>query len=228
MAAEGYLQQWWAALVHPDRGAELVVGDSARRGTESFLVGLIMILYALYGVSMGLFRAEWLPPIVSAVKMPMLYMLSLVVCFYPLYVLNVMFGPRLKPAQCLRLLLLAISANAAAIASYAPLSILFTLTTSRQGYSFLILMHVAVLAIAAFISLVVIVVIFEATAKRAGRPIGIKFMLTWGLLYAFVGTQMSWLLRPWLGSYTGPYEILRPRGGSFIEALWALLMRYFG
>lgn len=223
MAVGEYLRQWWAALVHPDRGGELVIGDSRRPGIERFLVLLIVSLYAFYGVSMGLFRAEWLPPIVSAIKMPLLYMLSLTVCFYPLYVLNVMFGPRLRPVQCLRLLLLAISANAAAVASYAPLSIFFTLTTSRQGYSFLILMHVTVLALAAMASLVVIGVIFRSTARRAGRPLSVKFMLTWGLLYAFVGTQMSWLLRPWLGSWSGPYEILRPRGGSFIEAVWSLL-----
>lgn len=223
MTVGEYLRQWWTALVHPDRGGELVIGDSRRPGTEKFLVLLIVLLYAFYGVSMGLFRAEWLPPIVSAIKMPLLYMLSLTVCFYPLYVLNVMFGPRLKPVQCLRLLLMAISANAAAVASYAPLSIFFTLTTSRQGYSFLILMHVTVLALAAMASLVVIGVIFHATARRAGRPIGFKFMLAWATLYAFVGTQMSWLLRPWLGSWSGPYEILRPRGGSFIEAVWSLL-----
>ncbi|MCE5230941.1 hypothetical protein LLG95_15290 [bacterium] len=217
------LRRWWTALVNPDLGGELVVGDTGAAGFERFLIGLIVSLYAFYGVSMGLFRAEWLPPVVSAVKMPMLYMFSLAVCFYPLYVLNVLFGPQLRPGQCLRLLLLAISANAAAVASYAPLSIFFTITTSRQGYSFLILMHVAVLALAAMASLIVIGVVFRATARRAGRPIGFKFMLAWGMLYAFVGTQMSWLLRPWLGSWSGPYEVLRPRGGSFIEAVWALL-----
>lgn len=218
-----HLGLWWSALVHPDRGGELVLGETLRPGIERFLIALIVSLYAFYGVSMGLYRTQWLPPIVSAVKMPLLYMLSLTVCFYPLYVLNVMFGPRLKPMQCLRLLLLAISANAAAVASYAPMSIFFTLTTSRQGYDFLILMHVTVLALAALASVVVIGLIFRATARRAGRPLGVKFMFTWATMYAFVGTQMSWLLRPWLGSWTETYEILRPRGGSFIEAVWTLL-----
>lgn len=217
------LGQWWSALVHPDRGGELVIGETRQPGIERFLIVLIVSLYAFYGVSMGLFRSEWLPPIVSAIKMPLLYMFSLTVCFYPLYVLNVMFGPGLKPIQCLRLLLLAISANAAAVASYAPLSIFFTLTTSRDGYTFLILMHVVVLALAALASVAVIGFIFRATARRAGRRLSAMFMFTWATLYAFVGTQMSWLLRPWLGSWTEAYQILRPRGGSFLEALWALL-----
>ncbi len=227
------LQLWWGALVRPDRGGALVL--DGQPGLELFLLALVALLYGVYGAAMGLFRCgwdegwlmAWLPTAISALKLPFLYLFSLAVCFYPLYVLNLMFGPRLRPAQCLRLLLLAISANAAAIASYAPFSAFFALTTSRQGYSFLVLMHVAVLGLAALASLVVIGLIFRATGEAAGRRARPSFMVVWALLYAFVGTQMSWVLRPWIGSWTGPYAMLRPRGGSFIEAVWHLLGRVF-
>jgi hypothetical protein len=159
--------------------------------------------------------------------MPGLFLLSLAVCFPPLYVLNCGFGPALRPRQSARLLLLSISANAAALASYIPFSFFFTLTTSRQGYGFLILMHVAVFALAGLWSLFVIARLFRAAAKEKGLPLRPLFLLGWGALYGAVGVQAAWLLRPWIGTWSQPYVPLRPLGGSFFEAVWPLIAKLF-
>src|SRR5690606_24139508 len=105
-------------------------------------------------------------------------------------------------------------------ASYAPVSLFFTLTTSKTGYTFLVLMHVAAFAVSAVISLLVIGLVFRAVAAETGRPLRLWFVLSWGGVYAFVGTQMSWVLRPWIGAWGTPYAPLRPIGGSFIESVW--------
>jgi hypothetical protein len=213
---------WWDSLTHPERAARLVLEPTPRPGFDRALFGGVVFLYMLYGLSMGLFRG-WGASCVSAAKLPFLFILTISVCLPPFYTLNCLDGPRLTLRQSLRLLLLATSANALALASYMPVSVFFTLTTSYQGYSFLVLMHVAVFALAALASLAVVTLIFRATAAERGRRLRPRLVLSWGILYAFVGTQMSWMLRPWIGSRSAPYTLFRPRGGSFIEAVWTML-----
>jgi hypothetical protein len=181
-------------------------------------------LYMLYGSSMGLFRGSG-ASVISGFKLPFLYLLTLLVCFPPFYVLNCLDGPRLGVRQGVRLLLIAASANAVALASYTPVSDFITLTTSQSGYTFLVLMHVIVFAVSAILSLVVVALVFRATAAKLGYRLRPGVLATWALLYALVGTQMSWVLRPWVGTASQSYTLFRARGGSFIEMLWNLVVR---
>ncbi|MBX3728419.1 MAG: hypothetical protein KF858_04470 [Candidatus Sumerlaeia bacterium] len=219
---------WWAALVNPERGAALVLDEEGGRAFVIWLASGVAGLYFLYGASMGCYRG-WFPGIVSGLKLPFLYLCSLVVCFPPLYVLNALLGPRLTVGQCLRLLLMALSANAAALASYALVSLFFSLTTSREqaGYGMLVLMHVGVFAVSGMVSLAVVAVLFRATGRLAGRPVSSLFVLLWGSMYGIVGMQMAWLLRPWIGTWNIEYQPLRPLEGSFFEAVWQLLQSHF-
>jgi len=217
-----HLQVWWDALVHPQTAGRLVLRDDADAAFERFLCLAIALLYAFYGASMGLFRGR-LPAAGSAAKLPFLFLLTLLVCFPALYAANCHLGPRLRVRHCLRLLLLATSANAVALASYAPIGFFFTLTTSRAGYTFLVLMHVFVFAASGLVSLLVLAVVFQSTAREAGRRLRPLFLVAWGALYGFTGMEMAWALRPWIGSFTVPYTLFREREGSFFESVWALL-----
>ena len=87
----------------------------------------------------------------------------------------------------------------------------------------MVLMHVVVLALTAGLSLAVIQLIFHAVEKGRGRPYSFEFVTGWALLYGVVGAQMSWVLRPFIGSYDVPYRPLRPLEGNFFEAVLALV-----
>lgn len=56
-----------------------------------------------------------------------------------------------------------------------------------------------------------------------GRVLGPHVKLVfrcWLIVFALVGSQMSWVLRPFLGNPAVPFTWFRPRGSSFFEALW--------
>lgn len=222
MSPPSHASLWWNALSRSEVAPGVVLGTEIRPGFDRFLLAGACALYGFYGFGMGMFRGA-LPGLASGLKLPFLYVLTLAVCWPMLYALNCLAGPRLRPRQCLRLLLLATTANAAALAGYAPAAIFFTLTTSRQGYGFLVLMHVAAFGAAGVVSLVVIGMILRSTCLALERPLRPSFVAAWGTAYAFVGTQMSWTLRPWIGTWSAPYAPLRPIGGSFLEAVWRLL-----
>ncbi len=221
-----WVNHWWAALLHPEEAGRVVLGQGTPPGFTWRLAALVIVSYGIYGFCMGIFRGLY-PGIVSGLKLPFLYIFTLLICFPPLYVLNCILGPALRIRQVTRLLLLATSANAVALASYSPFALFFTLTTSKDGYQFLVLMHVVVFAIAGILSLIVIGLVFRGTARAAGKRLRISFLIAWGILYAAVGTQMSWILRPWIGAWNVEYTPLRPFGGSFIESVWALLQNAF-
>ncbi len=217
----GHVSQWWSALLALDRAGGIIAGAARLERFDAVVFLAVCAMYCAYGVSMGMPRGI-LPAVVSGLKLPFLYAFTLLVCFPPFYVLNHLLGPRVSGRGCLRLLLFATSANAVAIFSYAPVSYFFTMTTSSEamsGYRFLVVMHVVVFAVAGVLSLIVIQVLFRATAHQLGRPLRPMFLAVFGGVYAFVGTQMSWVLRPWIGSWAVDYQPLRPIEGSFIESI---------
>jgi hypothetical protein len=220
------ISTWMGALARPDEAAGLVLDE--RRGARFmwFLVGCVAVLYCAYGASMGIYRGG-LACVFSAMKFPVLYLATFAVCFPMLYVLSCLYAQRLTGSQCLRLLLVAWSANALAVASFAPFSLLFSLTTtsSPADYHFIVGLQVAVLAVAAFISVIEIGLVFRATAARVGGRVRPGLVVSWALVYGFVLSQMSWVLRPWLGTWTRAYEPLRALEGSFLKAIWDLLQR---
>ena len=213
-------------MTSPAYASYVVLEKDKNVGFIKFTIISSIILYAAYGFVMGLFRG-FVPGLVSAVKMPLLYVLTLCVCFPVFYILNSLYGPCLGFLHCVRLLIIAVSANAVAISCYVPFSLFFTLTTSKAGYPFIILMHVGVLGIAGLTSLVVIILTFRSTAAAMCGRVRPLFMVTWGAIYGFVGTQMSWVLRPMIGTWTAPYAAFRPVGGSFIERVWDLIRQLF-
>ncbi len=217
--APSLLAEWWGQLVRPERAGRWLQ-EEHRPDVDRFLALLILGLYGAYGVSMGLFTGAG-PGGVSALKLPLMFTLTQAVCFPAFYVINCRIGPAFRPWQCRRVLLLAASANAAAVASYAPLSYFFALTTSATdgGYAFLVFMHIAVFGIAGLLSVGLVAWLFRAAAFLRGRPMRAVTVWLWGLLYGVVGAEMSWAMRPWIGWPGEPYQFFKGTHGSFLESL---------
>lgn len=53
-------------------------------------------------------------------------------------------------------------------------------------------------------------------------------MRFWILLYAFVGTQLAWTLRPFFGAPGLPFELFRNLGGTFYADIFAALGEILG
>lgn len=50
----------------------------------------------------------------------------------------------------------------------------------------------------------------------------------WLILYLFVGAQMSWILRPFVGDPKLPFVFLRGKDGNFLEGVFSHLQRLLG
>ncbi len=225
---------------------------------------LIAALAAIYGASMGLFARSSDNPdaglqiIASSLKLPALFLLTLVVTFPALYVFSALSRSRLGFVALLRLLLVSIVVMVAVSASFAPILAFFTLSTT--SYSFMVLLNVALLGTAGLIGLGFLrraleALIHAVDAERVplspppaepvapelsevlaaarsriqpSRPPAIRVFRVWLAIYGLVGVQMSWLLRPFIGRPDLPFTWFRPRHASFFQSVFEHLVKFFG
>ncbi len=132
-----------------------------RRGTiEVPVVGLtlaLIVLAMVYGACMGSFAAfrgedavalRWLSAIL---KVPALFVLTLLVTFPSLYVFNALVGSRLFLVALLRLLVAALAVTMAVLASLGPIVAFFSAST--PSYPFILLLNVVVFAVAGLLGM---------------------------------------------------------------------------
>lgn len=215
-----YIQNPEQLVVRIIRGTDL-----RRVATLCFLIGLINA--AIYGAVMGannLLQGSPMPIEhklaligVTAIKMPLLFLLTLLIVFPPIYVSNAFSGARLGFAQLGSAMLGAVAMAATLLASLASVAFFFSLTT--ESYHFIKLLHVAFCVYAGVTSLDFLVSILRSASSGTGRSTPKHLRIAWLLLYAFVGTQLAWVMRPFIASPNEPFQIVRPRSGSFYESV---------
>lgn len=228
---------------------------TAPDGTRTFPIGVLLrvnlLLAASYGVCMGvygLFRPvdpEFRQMISSAIKLPALFGLTLVVTFPSLYVFNTLLGSRARFGELLALIVAGLSVLVCVLAAFGPIVAFFSVSTT--SYPFILLLNVAVLALAgtfgagylhrALTQTAPVVNPPSPTPTDSALPVARVVPYTnpansvfyiWMLVFGLVGGQMSWVLRPFVGSPNMPFAWFRPREGSFFEGVMQSLRAIIG
>jgi hypothetical protein len=193
---------------------EIREGISLEEKTRAMLVSTTAFM-AVYGAVLGSTHSL-LQAVSSALKLPILFLITLLICIPALYIFSVLFGSRQRLRQSIALVMSAITVTAVLLLSFAPITFFFMLTTS--GYQFFKLLNVLFFVIAgglgmAFLSQGMQVV--STSDKQEGTKMRGLVLYVWIVLYAFVGSQMAWTLRPFIGYPDARFELIRELGGNF-------------
>lgn len=105
---------------------------------------------ACYGAVLGSFHGLLMAG-TSAVKLPLLFLVTLAICLPTLYLFNLVFGARLSVRQSLALVMVAITVTAMLALAFAPISLFFLITA--PDYGFFKLLNVAILGLSALVGL---------------------------------------------------------------------------
>ncbi len=174
------MKQWFKELDEVLRGhkgdAELLAGGTSHIRIKP-LVSVSIVLGIIYGLFMGLYAVLTRTPpcyaqmFASAIKVPLLFILTLIITFPSLYVFSALLGVRLGPKDTLRLILAPVTANLAVLASLGPITGFFTLSTS--SYPFMKLLNFFVFAVSGVIGLKVLLEMLAKldAAQAQGLPI---------------------------------------------------------
>ncbi len=204
---------------------EIRDGFELRPKVRSMLVSSFVFL-AIYGAVLGSTHSP-AQALSSAVKLPILFLVTLLVCVPTLYFFNVLFGSDQSIAQNVALILTAIAVTAVLLVSFAPIAIFFLLTTSQ--YQFFKLLNVAIFGISGLMGIVFLAQGMRVMRGSEDGETERRWVLRlWMFLYAFVGSQLAWTIRPFIGAPSMEFELFRQLGGNFYTNIFASLGEILG
>jgi hypothetical protein len=108
------------------------------------------VCLAAYGAVLGASHS-WAQAVSSALKLPLLFLATLVICLPTLYLFNLIFGARLGMLQAISLIMVSITVMAVMVLAFAPISLFFLITANN--YEFFKLLNVAIMVLAAIVGL---------------------------------------------------------------------------
>jgi hypothetical protein len=226
-SASGFAQ--FLALILSDRErffAEVVEGHGLSSKLAHALSTLVT-LSAVYGATAGAYAGP-AQALSAAIKLPLLFLGALAICFPGFFVIQVLVGSRLRLQQVLTLVLSALALSSTLLAAVVPITAFFLLTGAN--YYFLTLLHIVIVLGAGLVGMAVLHEgLAFACEKRGVYPKkAMTIMKVWAVLFAFVGIQLAWNLQPFLGDRGQPFKLFRHNEGNFYTAIIYSLQKLSG
>ncbi|OUL21060.1 actin-binding WH2 domain-containing protein [Nostoc sp. RF31YmG] len=186
------------------------------------------ICFAIYGAIIGASHS-WAQALSGAIKLPAFYLLTLIICFPTLFFFNVLFGSRSSLQQHFVVLLTAVSVISVLLFSLAPVT-LFFIITAPNSYQFFKLLNVLIFGITGIFGIKFLYEGMQLLSKQdeVGKKTRTTILRSWLLLYAFVGMQLGWFLRPFFGAPGSKFELFRAVSGNFYLDIVAAISEILG
>jgi hypothetical protein len=209
-------------LLHPAdllRSRTIPLGERAPWRAVVELVLLVVVFGLAYGAVMGTYAGPKGPRVTqmvfSATKVPLLLLLTFLISLPSFFVLNTLLGVRDDFGAAVRALVATQAALTIILASLAPLTALWYLSVG--GYRHAILFNALMFAIASVAAQFLLRRLYRPLVERNAKH---RLLLRlWLIVFAFVGIQMGWVLRPFIGNPAIPTRFFREGawGNAYVE-----------
>ena len=204
--------------------------DVRRVGACLLLIG---IGAGAYGAAMGAWRSP-LQAGFNLIKFPLLLLATALGNALLNGMLAPLLGLNVRFRQSLMLVLMSFALASVILGAFAPLVAFIIWNTPPLSatrsvpwatYNFVQLVQVTAIACAGVAANVRLRQLLEGLA--GDRKVAQKVLFAWLAGNLFLGSQLCWILRPFIGSPTLPVEFLRPTAfhGSFYETVFRALLR---
>jgi hypothetical protein len=197
-------------------------------------VGVIVLGAGLYGAAMGWWRDPQ-QALYVAIKFPLIILLTTIgnallnAMLAPLLGLNIPFR------QSFSAILMSFTVACAILGAFSPVLAFMVWnappispeTVQGATYNLIKLANVAVIAFAGTTGNARL---FQLLARLGGsRAVAWRVLFAWLAVNLFLGSQLSWILRPFIGSPNLPVEFLRATAlhGNFYENVFQSLQQLF-
>jgi len=201
--------------------------DARRFG---FQIAVIILGSGSYGAAMGWWRDPQ-QALFTAIKFPLIILLTALGNALINGMLAPLLGLNIPFRQSFTAIVMSFTITAAIFGAFSPL-IAFVVwnappVAGGAAYNFILLTHVAVIALAGTAGNMRLLQLLSKAA--ASRAVGLRVLLAWLTGNFFLGSQLSWILRPFIGSPGLPVEFVRQNAlhGNFYEAVLHSLQNIF-
>ena len=213
-----FSREFFPTLQNRDAFFQQIIDEDhsgARIANQYFLLVLFSFFYgAVMGAYHGFYQA-----ISAGVKVAVLFSLVLIICFPAFFIIQYILGSRLRLAQMVSIILSGFVLTASIMLAFIPIIVFFLLTGGN--YYFLQLLHIAVFLLSGVFGMKIIIdaLQFSCETKNVYPHTGVVVFRFWVVIMVFVGIQLAWNLRPFLGDRGQPFELFRHYEGNFYTAL---------
>jgi hypothetical protein len=206
-------------------------------GLKAYVRPLIWIFIGsgIFGASMGWWRspvqAGW-----NGIKFPMILFLTAAGNLLLNGILAPLLGAKINFRESFLLVLTLFEIFGFILAALAPINffLVFNLPSMEQAnlnnevYAWVLMNQIAMVGFAGLVACWRMVSLLSW--RTGSREIGYKVFWAWLSVNLLLGTQLTWILRPLIGTPGLPVQLLRPDAfqGSFFEAAWMAFKKIFG
>ena len=197
-------------------------------------LAVIVVGAGLYGAAMGWWRDPQ-QALYVAIKFPLIILLTTLGNALLNGMLAPLLGLNIPFRQSFSAILMSFAIALAILGAFSPL-LAFAVwnappisqeTLQGATYSLIMLANVAVIAFAGTTGNVRL---FQVLVRLGGnQPAARRVLLAWLAVNLFLVSQLSWILRPFIGSPNLPVELYRATAfhGNFYETVFRTFMRFF-
>ena len=198
-------------------------------------LSVIVLGSAAFGAAMGAWRAPQ-QAVYTALKFPLVILLTTLGNGLLNGMLAPLLGLDLRFRQSLLAVLLSYSITAAILGAFSPIVFFLVWNTApmaahsaaaQTGHNFLLIAEVVIIAGAGMAGNLRLLELLRRLAGRA--DVAQRVLFAWLAGNLLLGSQLSWILRPFVGSPNLPVEFFRPTAlqGNFFESIWQIIRHAF-
>jgi len=218
------------ALLRGEKGGLASCHGEQSAGRAWGCVGAIVLGSAAFGAAIGCWRSP-LQAWYTALKLPLIVLLTTTANGLLNGMLAPLLGLHLRFRQAFLAILMSFTIASAVLGAFAPLVAFLiwnapALGTSRYTHSFILLMLVALIAAAGIAGNIRLLQVLKTFGDAAS---GRRTLLAWLAGNLLLGSQLSWILRPFVGTPGLPVEFFRDDAldGNFFEAVFRSVRHLF-
>jgi hypothetical protein len=194
--------------------------ESLEKLTPVRALVILLVCGGFYGAVMGSFWGDSGPRLLqmqfSALKVPILLGVTALLSLPTFFVVSTLVGLRDDFAESMKALMVTQGVLVILLVSFAPFTLLWYASTA--SYSSALLFNGAMFGLASLFAQRVLARLYRPLIERDARH---RMMIRiWLITYAFVGIQMGWVLRPFIGDPDRPTSLFRQEAwGNAYEVL---------
>ncbi|HEX3626593.1 MAG TPA: hypothetical protein VH280_14355 [Verrucomicrobiae bacterium] len=205
---------------------EFIAAWSGRWVASRFLlhVAVIILGAGTYGATMGWWRGPEQAMFV-AIKFPLIILMVTAGNALLNGLLAPLLGLNIRFYQSFSGMVMSFTVTSAILGGFSPIMAFLVwnapgMASAGSTYSVILLAHVAAIALAGTAGNVRLLQLLESLSTR--RAVALSVLGAWLTGNLFLGSQLTWILRPFIGSPNLPIQFLRPNAfqGNFYEAVF--------
>jgi hypothetical protein len=202
-------------------------------GRVVFSVAVIVVGTGLFGATIGCWRAPT-QALYTAVKLPLIILLTTLGNVLVNGMLAPLLGLNLSFRQSALAILMSFAIAAAILGAFSPLMFFLVwnvppLTAAGPpDWTAYQLIQVTQAAVIAFAGIAANMRLAQLLRRLSGsRTVARKVLFAWLAVNLFLGSQLTWILRPFIGSPSLPLQFFRPNPfeSNFYETIFNALKR---